>query len=157
MDTFQERMKALLERKGITKYKLAKDLGKPTTTILNWINRNKTPRPKTMQKIAEYFGVTTAWLAYGDMHQAPNVKDDMMRLCGKLCEICDKDQRAYRRIKALLEYWCKLIEEEIEEKRQEAHRIIRIGVDEKIIDKRKAKRLIDIYDEEELKEVTNGN
>ena len=46
-------LRKVLDEKGISAYKMAADLGKPYTTIYNWVKSDNLT-PKTMGKIADY-------------------------------------------------------------------------------------------------------
>ena len=48
----------LLQKNGVTPYKVAKEAGVTQTALSNWKSGRSTPTTKTLQKIADYFGVT---------------------------------------------------------------------------------------------------
>ena len=75
-----ERLNKLREEKGITKYKLAKDIDVPVSDVRSWINSNINPREHNIEKLAKYFGVHPAWLRYGEEY-APELKDKSFLLC----------------------------------------------------------------------------
>lgn len=52
---FSETLKRLMEQKGISKYRLAKDLGVSQSSVANWIN-GSIPHEFMLDKIAAYFG-----------------------------------------------------------------------------------------------------
>ena len=52
----------LLQKYGISAYKVAKEAGVTQTALSNWKNGRNTPSVPTLQKIAEYFGVTVDYL-----------------------------------------------------------------------------------------------
>ena len=62
----------LLQKYGVTSYKVAKEAGVTQTALSNWKSGRSTPTVKTLQKIADYFGVTVDYLMTGkeDMPQA---------------------------------------------------------------------------------------
>ena len=64
----------LLQKYGISAYKVAKEAGVTQTALSNWKNGRNTPSVPTLQKIAEYFGVTedfmrkaVCWYTYGNL------------------------------------------------------------------------------------------
>ena len=56
----------LLQKKGVSSYKVAKEAGVTQTALSNWKSGRSTPTAKTLQKIADYFGVTIDYLMTGD-------------------------------------------------------------------------------------------
>ena len=62
--TFAERLKELMVENGITNYQLSKDTGTHATTIANWLDENKNamPQERKFKAIADYFGVSVAYL-----------------------------------------------------------------------------------------------
>lgn len=55
----------LLQKHSITPYKVAKEAGVTQTALSNWKSGRSTPTTKTLQKIADYFGVTIDYLMNG--------------------------------------------------------------------------------------------
>ena len=55
----------LLQKYGVTPYKVAKEAGVTQTALSNWKSGRSTPTTKTLQKIADYFGVTLDYLLTG--------------------------------------------------------------------------------------------
>lgn len=55
----------LLQKNGVTSYKVAKEAGVTQTALINWKSGRSTPTTKTLQKIADYFGVTIDYLMTG--------------------------------------------------------------------------------------------
>lgn len=55
----------LLQKYGVTSYKVAKEAGVTQTALSNWKSGRSTPTTKTLQKIADYFGVTIDYLMTG--------------------------------------------------------------------------------------------
>lgn len=60
-----EYFQRLLEKYGITAYKVAKETGISTATLTNWKRGRYTPKPDKLQKIADYFGVPLSYLLTG--------------------------------------------------------------------------------------------
>ena len=63
----------LLQKHDITPYKVAKEAGVTQTALSNWKSGRSTPTTKTLQKIADYFGVTIDYLMNGV--QEPHQKE----------------------------------------------------------------------------------
>ena len=55
----------LLQKNGVTPYKVAKEACVTQTALSNWKSGRSTPTTKTLQKIADYFGVTIDFLMTG--------------------------------------------------------------------------------------------
>ena len=51
------KLKALMEEKGITAYRLAVDLGFPQSTVSEWLSGAYLPKADKLLKIARYLGV----------------------------------------------------------------------------------------------------
>ena len=56
---------SLLQKHGITAYKVAKETGVSQSTLSDWKRGVSTPKHDKLQKIAEYFGVTVDYLMTG--------------------------------------------------------------------------------------------
>lgn len=56
----------LLQKYGLTAYKVAKEAGVTQTALSNWKTGKSTPTTKTLQKIADYFGVSIDYLMTGE-------------------------------------------------------------------------------------------
>ena len=57
-----ERIFALMEANAISQYKLAKEIGLPTSIFTNWKNGKASPSSQVIVKLAQYFNVTTDFL-----------------------------------------------------------------------------------------------
>ena len=55
----------LLQKHCVTPYKVAKEAGVTQTALSNWKSGRSTPSSKTLQKVADYFGVTVDYLMTG--------------------------------------------------------------------------------------------
>lgn len=56
----------LLQKYDVTSYKVAKEAGVTQTALSNWKTGKSTPTTKTLQRIADYFGVTIDYLMTGE-------------------------------------------------------------------------------------------
>lgn len=55
----------LLEKRGVTVYKVSKATGIAGSTFTDWKNGRSTPKQDKLQKIADFFGVTVDYLMNG--------------------------------------------------------------------------------------------
>lgn len=55
----------LLQKYGVSAYKVSKATGISQTTFSNWKSGRSTPKIESLQKIADYFGVTIDYLTTG--------------------------------------------------------------------------------------------
>ena len=56
----------LLQKYGITAYKVAKETGITQSTLSDWKRGRSTPKTDNMKKIADYFGVSVEYLITGE-------------------------------------------------------------------------------------------
>lgn len=89
MMSLGERIHKLIKEKGISKYRLAKDLDVPPSTVRSWINYNINPREPNIKKLEKYFGVHPAWLRYGDEQYPKILKDGSFRTADKIKQFAD--------------------------------------------------------------------
>lgn len=57
-----ERFNKILQEKGITAYKVAKDTGVSRSTLAAWKKKEYTPKLDKLQKLANYLGVSIQYL-----------------------------------------------------------------------------------------------
>ena len=57
-----ERFEQLLKEHGISTYRVAKDTKITTSLFSQWKSGTNQPKTSTLQKIADYFGVSIEWL-----------------------------------------------------------------------------------------------
>lgn len=55
----------LLQKYGVTAYKVSKETGITQSTLSDWKRGRSTPKTDNMKKIADYFGVTIEYLMTG--------------------------------------------------------------------------------------------
>lgn len=53
-----EKFERLVKARGITTYRVAKDIGLATTVFSDWKSGKSKPKADKLKKIADYFGVT---------------------------------------------------------------------------------------------------
>lgn len=56
----------ILKQKKLSSYKVAKEAGVTQTSLSNWKNGKSVPSTTTLQKIADYLGVTVDYLMNGE-------------------------------------------------------------------------------------------
>lgn len=56
-DILYDRFRQLIEREGVTPYRVAKDTGIPQSTLSDWKAGRSTPKLKKLVKISNYFRV----------------------------------------------------------------------------------------------------
>ena len=78
----------LLEKYGVTAYKVSKATGIAGSTFSDWKNGRSTPKQDKLQKIADYFGVTVNYLMTG--------KEEVQK--EKAPELTRKDERDIEKI-----------------------------------------------------------
>lgn len=61
-----QRIAYVLDRRGISRNKMQTDLGLSSATVYTWEKRGTTPKAETLQKIAEYLGVSQEYLLTGE-------------------------------------------------------------------------------------------
>lgn len=73
-----ERFVELLQENNLTAYRVSKDTGVTQTTLSDWKTGRATPKTVTLQKIADYFGVSLDWLVgSSDNRQNSNELSDV--------------------------------------------------------------------------------
>lgn len=95
----------LMEEKGVTAYRVAKDTGITQATLSRWKTGKVSPSIETLQVLAEYFGVTLDYLMGNthadeqtppEMQKAPtlNKKDerDIAKTLGQLKETLENEE-----------------------------------------------------------------
>lgn len=70
----------LLQKYGVSSYKVAKETGVTQSTLSDWKRGRSTPKSENMKKLADYFGVSIDYLMTGkdDSEKDPklNLKDE---------------------------------------------------------------------------------
>lgn len=84
----------LLQKYGITTYKISKDTGISQTVFSNWKSGRSTPKQDKMQIIADYFGVRLEYLTTGkeepEKKDSPLTKRDERDIAKDLNNIMEK-------------------------------------------------------------------
>lgn len=67
---------ALCIEKGVSCKRAAIEIGLSNSTPTKWKQTGATPNGKTLNKIADYFGVTTSFLLNGEQKEKPPAEND---------------------------------------------------------------------------------
>lgn len=70
---FSQRLEELMNRNGITKFRLSKQLNVSPSTISNWLNGESSPNIDRIRQIAEFFNVSTDFLLTGEEATIPQM------------------------------------------------------------------------------------
>lgn len=73
---FISRIEELLKSRRIQKNKMLSDLNLSVNSFTNWKNRGTVPSGDTLQKIADYFGVSVEYLLNGQ-EKKPSENEDL--------------------------------------------------------------------------------
>ncbi len=73
---FYERVIALCKEKGVSRSKMADEIGISRSTPKDWADKKSTPQFATVKKIAEYFGVPITYLTDGQGFDIHTVHDN---------------------------------------------------------------------------------
>lgn len=74
---FISRIEELLKNRRIQKNKMLSDLNLSVNSFTNWKNRGTVPSGDTLQKIADYFGVTVDYLLGKEQEKKPSETEDL--------------------------------------------------------------------------------
>lgn len=72
---FYDRYVAICQSKGISPSKAAEEIGLNKASVTNWKKSGYTPRADTLQRIADYFGVSVALLLGTETKTAPTLTE----------------------------------------------------------------------------------
>lgn len=104
---FAANLKYIMQKSGLSNYKLAKELGCSQSSIKNWLDDNNIPHTKTRIKIAEHFGLTLAELDGDEPPTLPpaaapekDIKKDTA-VSGDVSELSDLQREAWKAIRAM--------------------------------------------------------
>lgn len=93
MTRFFEQYKKICEERGVSLNGAAKEIGLPSSSVTHWKD-GAIPRIKTIQKIADYFGVTVDYLqGYTDIKEKPPAEaGDIRKQAEEMIARMDHDQ-----------------------------------------------------------------
>ena len=89
--TIYERIESLRKSKGLSQGKLEKQLGFSNGSISKW--KNSTPKVESLQKLADFFGVSVEYLMTGkeDKQKEKDNTDDLKQKYEELEELLRSD------------------------------------------------------------------
>ena len=73
---FYERVITLCKEKGVSRSKMADEIGISRSTPKDWADKKATPQFSTVKKLADYFGVPVTYLTDGQKVDAQAVHDN---------------------------------------------------------------------------------
>ena len=60
--TFYERLKLVLDSRGVSTYKVSKDIGIDNATFTKWKKNGSSPNVETLKKLCDYLKVSSSYL-----------------------------------------------------------------------------------------------
>lgn len=88
----QKRIKQLMEERGWTDYRLAKEANLSHSTVTNMFNRNNAPTLPTLEAVCKAFGITLAqFFSEGDEPHA--LTQEQQELFSKWSSLTDEQKR----------------------------------------------------------------
>lgn len=102
METFAERLNALMEKRGITNYRVAKDIGVTEGTLRAWRQRRSEPKSKNLDKLAAYLNVHPAQLKFGDKERAPVLRKEILEISTQIDDYLRHHPKAIGKIKKMV-------------------------------------------------------
>lgn len=89
----QKRIKQLMDERGWTEYKLAKEANLSHSTVSNMFNRNNAPTLPTIEAVCAAFGITLAqFFSDGDGHA--EMTEEQRNLFSKWSTLSDEQKEA---------------------------------------------------------------
>lgn len=81
----------LLQKNHTTAYKVSKETGISQTSLSNWKSGRSTPSAKNLQKIADFFGVSTTYLLTGEepIYETPTYNDEYFEIISLYSQLTD--------------------------------------------------------------------
>lgn len=94
----------LCQQKGVSKTKAALEIGLSNATPTKWKNTGATPEGATLQKIADYFGVSVGYLLGTEDKKTPTAKAEGVQYTDMelLAAFRNADERTRDAIRTLL-------------------------------------------------------
>ena len=88
----QRRIKQLMEERGWTDYRLAKESNLSHSTVTNMFNRNNAPTLPTLEAVCKAFGITLA--QFFTEGNSPELTEEQRVLCAKWSTLNDDQKQA---------------------------------------------------------------
>lgn len=93
MTEFALRVNEILDNKGLKRAALVKELGIPEATVRSWFNRGSLPSVDLGFKVAQFLGVSVAYLLTGNESTIIKKNHESALLC-KISKLSDEQKRA---------------------------------------------------------------
>lgn len=78
---FNQRLRELMEERGWTQYRLAKQMDCSQSTVAHWLAGETKPQKATMKRLAEVLGVSISTLTGAEKRTSAEVqRDELIRL-----------------------------------------------------------------------------
>lgn len=88
----QKRIKQLMEERGWTDYRLAKESGLSHSTVTNMFNRNNAPTLPTLEAVCRAFGITLAQFFTED-DEANSLTEEQRMLFSRWISLSNEQKR----------------------------------------------------------------
>jgi len=72
-----DRLNDLIIKRRVTNYRMARDLEISEGAVRSWRKGRTEPKGKNLQRLAEYLGVSAAWLLYGEESSASHAHGEL--------------------------------------------------------------------------------
>lgn len=90
MDT-QKRIRHLMEERGWTDYRLAKESGLSHSTVTNMFNRNNAPTLPTLEAVCRAFGITLAQF-FSEGNDPNSLTEEQQKLFSRWSTLTDEQR-----------------------------------------------------------------
>ncbi len=124
---FSERLIEAINRKGVSRYRIAKDTKITEATLSNYFNGKVRPSRSIVKQLAEYLGVDYYWLLNGEVRldtvSDPDGNPSAEKTSGRKTKYNKSDQNGVIR---LLESRLKELENQLKKKDEQIDHLIRI-------------------------------
>lgn len=91
MDT-QKRIRQLMEERGWTDYRLAKESGLSHSTVTNMFNRNNAPTLPTLDAVCRAFGITLAQF-FSEGNEPNSLTEEQQKLFSRWSSLSEEQKR----------------------------------------------------------------
>lgn len=91
MDT-QKRIRKLMEDRGWTDYRLAKESGLSHSTVTNMFNRNNAPTLPTLEAVCRAFGITLAQF-FSEGNEPDSLTEEQQKLFSRWSSLSEEQKR----------------------------------------------------------------
>ncbi len=88
----QKRIKQLMEERGWTDYRLAKEANLSHSTVTNMFNRNNAPTLPTLEAVCNAFGITLAQF-FAEGHDSSELTEEQRILFARWSTLTDEQKR----------------------------------------------------------------